>query len=163
MSLDCLGASIPAPSIDDVRIGRGVIKTGMTGESVTTIQQMAGMSGGDVDGDFGSKTKTAIEKFQKAHGLKADGEVGRETMSALDAAAGLIDFTGPAPTPKPSVTRIDFSEPDVIVSKIAKGKAQRVPTSGAAIEPEQPSNMRTYAAYGLGAVGAGGLLYLLLK
>jgi peptidoglycan hydrolase-like protein with peptidoglycan-binding domain len=36
-----------------------------------------------VDGKMGPKTRTALEAFQKAHGLKATGRVDKETMAAL--------------------------------------------------------------------------------
>ena len=43
----------------------------------------AGLYDGKVDGNIGSKTKKAIEAFQKQNGLKADGKVGRKTWKAL--------------------------------------------------------------------------------
>ena len=36
-----------------------------------------------VDGDFGPKTKEAVERFQKMYGLKADGIAGGKTLSTL--------------------------------------------------------------------------------
>lgn len=38
---------------------------------------------GEIDGKIGPKTKEAIIKFQKAHGLKADGLVGKKTSTEL--------------------------------------------------------------------------------
>ncbi len=37
-----------------------------------------------VDGEFGSKTKIAVEKFQKASGLKEDGKIGPQTGAMLN-------------------------------------------------------------------------------
>ncbi len=37
-----------------------------------------------VDGEFGSKTKKAVEKFQKANGLKEDGKIGPQTGAMLN-------------------------------------------------------------------------------
>ncbi len=38
---------------------------------------------GKIDGIYGSKTKIAVKKFQKEHGLKADGIVGPETFDKI--------------------------------------------------------------------------------
>ncbi|MBI5050556.1 MAG: peptidoglycan-binding protein [Nitrospirae bacterium] len=43
----------------------------------------AGFYKGEIDGKVGSKTKEAIMRFQKAHGLKADGIVGKRTSEEL--------------------------------------------------------------------------------
>jgi len=43
----------------------------------------AGFYKGEIDGKVGSKTKEAIMRFQKAHGLKADGIVGKRTNEEL--------------------------------------------------------------------------------
>jgi len=39
-----------------------------------------------VDGNFGASTKTAVEAFQRRHGLTADGVVGQKTFEALSKA-----------------------------------------------------------------------------
>jgi hypothetical protein len=55
-----------------------------------TIQQTLkkeGFNPGEIDGDWGPKTKAAVTAFQKAHGLEVDGVVGPKTMAALVAAA----------------------------------------------------------------------------
>lgn len=56
-----------------------------------------------VDGDFGPGTKTAVENFQRSHGLTADGVVGPQTQAALDKATSGSSTT-PAPAPKPDPT-----------------------------------------------------------
>ena len=43
----------------------------------------AGYYNGIVDGRIGSKTKIAVEEFQKANNLKADGKVGKKTWNKL--------------------------------------------------------------------------------
>lgn len=55
--------------------------------SIKQIQRAlkkAGFYKGEIDGKIGSKTKEAIIKFQKAHGLKADGVVGKRTLAELN-------------------------------------------------------------------------------
>lgn len=39
---------------------------------------------GEPDGDFGSKTKDAVRRFQEANGLIADGHIGPQTKAALN-------------------------------------------------------------------------------
>jgi peptidoglycan hydrolase-like protein with peptidoglycan-binding domain len=36
-----------------------------------------------IDGDFGPATKTAVARFQRAHGLRADGLIGQSTWHLL--------------------------------------------------------------------------------
>ena len=61
------------------------ISKGARGDLVVWAQEhllSAGFSIG-VDGDFGATTRTAVERFQTAHGLTADGIIGPETWGAL--------------------------------------------------------------------------------
>ena len=69
-----------------VTITLPVLRNGSEGDSVEALQMLLNCNGyscGTVDGDFGSKTQTAVEKFQKAKGLTPDGIVGKDTWSAL--------------------------------------------------------------------------------
>lgn len=62
------------------------IKRGSKGELVELVQQMLnekGYSCGTADGIFGTKTKNAVEKYQKAKGLSVDGIVGDNTYAKL--------------------------------------------------------------------------------
>lgn len=84
----------------------GNIKKGSEGKAVKAIQYALnklgyGNSGtSSVDGKFGSNTKKAVQKFQKAMGLKQDGTVGTNTRAKFKAkgyaTGGLADYTGPA-------------------------------------------------------------------
>jgi len=83
------------------------IRKGSKGDAVVTLQTAlneAGYDCGTVDGIFGKKTKSAVEAFQKAHGLKVDGIVGRQTWTAL----GLME-----PEPEPTfIQPPDFKQYD---------------------------------------------------
>lgn len=59
---------------------------GSTGNEVKQIQtklKQWGYYNGKVDGIFGSKTLSAVKKFQSKNGLEADGIVGAKTLAAL--------------------------------------------------------------------------------
>ena len=63
-----------------------VLKKGCKGEPVRALQgalNALGYNCGTVDGDFGSKTQTAVKTFQEAAGLEVDGSVGAKTWTAL--------------------------------------------------------------------------------
>jgi peptidoglycan hydrolase-like protein with peptidoglycan-binding domain len=72
------------------RFANQVLKKGSKGDAVHYLQQQlvdnfkAKIS---PDGDFGSKTKSATQKFQKDAGLKEDGVVGKNTWTKLDSKA----------------------------------------------------------------------------
>ena len=62
------------------------IKSGSKGEVVELVQRMLNEKGyacGSADGIFGTKTKNAVEKYQKAKGLSVDGIVGNNTYAKL--------------------------------------------------------------------------------
>ena len=63
-----------------------ISKIGSTGNEVSKIQTMLkewGYYNGAVDGIFGTATRNAVIKFQKANNLTADGIVGSKTLAAL--------------------------------------------------------------------------------
>jgi 3D (Asp-Asp-Asp) domain-containing protein/cell wall-associated NlpC family hydrolase len=72
---------VDAPSLADVRAGRGVIKKGMEGPAVIFVQKHVHAA---ADGEFGPLTEAAVKKYQGAHHLEVDGVVGPHTMAALD-------------------------------------------------------------------------------
>ncbi len=76
-----------------------VLKQGSTGTDVKTVQQKLkrwGYYDGGVDGIYGSRTKKAVEWFQRKNGLKVDGIVGRETFKALGMSTGSSSQGGAA-------------------------------------------------------------------
>ena len=66
-------------------------KIGSTGSEVVGIQTRLkewGYYSGKVDGIFGTQTKNAVIKFQKANGLTPDGIVGSKTLAAIGISEG---------------------------------------------------------------------------
>lgn len=61
------------------------LKKGSKGDDVICLQHLLNVEGYKltIDGDFGSKTETAVKLFQKAHNLEDDGIVGAKTWAAL--------------------------------------------------------------------------------
>ncbi|MBD1918579.1 MULTISPECIES: peptidoglycan-binding protein [Cyanophyceae] len=62
------------------------LKEGQVGLEVAEMQTLLASKGcyaGECDGDFGPKTKAAVEAFQRQAGLTADGVAGPQTLSAL--------------------------------------------------------------------------------
>ncbi len=57
----------------------------MTGSSISKIQRALRQAGVSVrvDGAFGTGTRSAVKRFQRAQGLRADGVVGPATIAAL--------------------------------------------------------------------------------
>lgn len=60
-----------------------LVKKGAEGEITKWIQLRVGITGSEVDGKFGEKTKQAVIEFQKYRGISADGVVYRETWREL--------------------------------------------------------------------------------
>ena len=62
------------------------LRRGSQGDEVADLQMLLNSKYGyelEVDGNFGSKTETAVKDFQRKHGLTADGVVGAKTWKAL--------------------------------------------------------------------------------
>lgn len=61
-------------------------KMGSTGQEVKQIQTVLKQKGyyfGNIDGIFGTATRTAVRNFQKANALTVDGIVGKKTLAKL--------------------------------------------------------------------------------
>lgn len=62
------------------------LKRGIKGADVTYLQQRLVANGycvGEIDGDFGRKTESAVKAYQTEHGLVVDGIVGAKTWDSL--------------------------------------------------------------------------------
>lgn len=80
--------SKPTVSTKTFTISLPTLRLGSEGASVRALQML--LIGNDCpcgkskdDGDFGSDTKKAVEKYQREKGLTADGIVGKDTWSCL--------------------------------------------------------------------------------
>ncbi|MFT6399555.1 MAG: peptidoglycan hydrolase-like protein with peptidoglycan-binding domain [Bradymonadia bacterium] len=76
--------------MDFFEIGKEMLKEGSKGDLIEKLQgalKSAGIDTGKADGIFGTKTKAAVEAFQKQAGLDTDGVVGPNTVKALKQAA----------------------------------------------------------------------------
>lgn len=84
-------ALVPALPIQNHAFADGDLKKGENGSDIKLIQEVINKFGyrdshGNSiasDGDFGQKTKEAVQAFQRAHGLEDDGIIGARTMEAL--------------------------------------------------------------------------------
>ena len=69
-----------------VSITLKVLRKGSKGNQVKTLQRLLtslGYSLGTIDGDFGTKTETALKKFQKAKKLTIDGVANKDSWEKL--------------------------------------------------------------------------------
>ncbi len=85
---------------------------GSSGKEVTSIQTKLknwGYYNGSIDGIYGSKTVTAVKKFQSKNGLKADGIAGSETLSAMGISSS-SNSTGSDATNLNLLARIIYGE-----------------------------------------------------
>lgn len=91
------------------------LSKGSRGEAVIELQNRLNKLGyfvGNADGDYGNKTKTAIEAFQKINGLKVTGVADSKTQQQLFSKKALKPTPTPRPTPTPKPTS---KEKDVTV------------------------------------------------
>ena len=72
-------AATPVKEVCNVSVTLPLVMYGSVGSAVAVWQQIIGVK---VDGEFGTKTRTATLTFQANHGLKVDGEVGKKSWTA---------------------------------------------------------------------------------
>ena len=98
------GGTAPSPG---GAMADGVLRQGEQGPEVRSLQQRLNQLGVrdaqgralGVDGDFGDRTREAVERFQRSRGIAADGVVGRDTFRELGEAAREL---GPRPPGAPA-------------------------------------------------------------
>ncbi len=82
----------PLPEVEGIpdtgNLGSRLLKRGRKGEDVRILQELLMLIGYELpkygaDGDYGAETETAVEKFQRTHGLEADGEYGQLSHAEL--------------------------------------------------------------------------------
>ena len=86
------------------------LKKGSTGAAVKELQEnlsKLGYDPGTIDGVYGTKTVTAVKKFQQDHNLTVDGIAGMETQVAIDEAIKAQDKPSGGDKPKHYYMTID--------------------------------------------------------
>ncbi|WYU49951.1 peptidoglycan-binding protein [Bacillus sp. FSL K6-0047] len=94
-----LGTAITRPSGSNDNSNKRMLRLQspmMRGDDVKQVQRAVGVSD---DGLFGSKTKTAVIKYQKSRGLSADGIVGPATWAAIESNKKSVSNSKPASKP----------------------------------------------------------------
>lgn len=94
-----------AVEVKPKEFGVDVLREGDSGEAVRLMQDYLIKLGYDLgsygaDGDFGSRTETALKAFQQDKGLEADGEFGAKSHAAMIAAVDALDDV-PVIVPEP--------------------------------------------------------------
>src|SRR5262245_6984069 len=123
------------------------LQLGSQGLWVRKLQTMLN-KGVKVDGDFGPKTKKAVEDFQKANGLTVDGIVGPYTWEALEKQANpviLNKTTGEPALPPPA--------PPVAVPPPGEPPAPPEAAPEAPAAPETPTGSPRWAVEYLKELG----------
>ncbi len=98
-------SSSPAPAAPSSCVIAATVRVGARGDAVRCLQARLaalGQAPGPVDGIFGSMTRGAVIRFQRARGLIVDGIVGPQTGRALGIWTGSTPASGcspPAGTP----------------------------------------------------------------
>ena len=100
-------------------------KYGSRGQEVKTIQDKLkrwGYYNGSVDGIYGTKTVTAVKKFQQKNGLTVDGVAGPKTLSAM----GINSNSSGGGSGSSSSNSSDVT----LLSKLIYGEARGEPYTG---------------------------------
>lgn len=89
------------------------LREGDQGAEVRLMQEKLKRLGyytGNVDGDFGAGTVSAVKTFQRQNGLTADGVAGGGTLSKLFSSSAK-SYNAPTATPRPTPTRKPTATP----------------------------------------------------
>ena len=105
---------VPSPAVD------GLMRQGDRGSQVSALQEQLNQQGIrdaqgrelQVDGDFGVRTRQAVEAYQRANGLEVDGIAGPKTMESLRFAQQVQAEPQPAATALALPLLSDPSHPD---------------------------------------------------
>lgn len=121
-------APAPTPAAPPASTPTSVLRQGMSGPDVTSLQTLLGIA---ATGDFNPATRAAVVAFQTAQGLAADGVVGRLTWAALadhpsPAPAPVplpapVPVRVPAPTPTPTPAPVSTTTPTAVLRQGASG------------------------------------------
>lgn len=98
-----------------------ILQKGSKGDEVVKLQNRLnelGYSVGTADGDFGNKTKTAVESFQKDHGLEVTGVVDEATYNAI--------FSAEVPAAEEAEESSGFSELTTFKGKMMDSVASQL-------------------------------------
>jgi peptidoglycan hydrolase-like protein with peptidoglycan-binding domain len=115
---------VPSRSLLSGSLGRVPLRQGMRGTAVQTLQRWLSAAGYrvPVDAYFGSRTKSAVQRFQRDHRLWTSGVVGALTARVLKQA--VVSLTSPIP-----VLRGDVRTRIVAVAESQLGQAENPPGS----------------------------------
>jgi peptidoglycan hydrolase-like protein with peptidoglycan-binding domain len=118
--------------------GGSALKEGMSGNSVTSLQQdlkALGYLSVEPTGYYGSLTKEAVIKLQSKHGLEQDGVAGAKTFSTIDRLMGRTSTTSTA-------TRGNLSSKDYLLPWY--GNAEKVFSIGSIAQVYDIRTGRTF-------------------
>lgn len=91
-----------------IKIAYSTISYGSSGSDVKKLQKMLNDNGYSlsVDGQFGSKTQSAVKDYQKKNGLSVDGIVGNKTWGMLNKKTSVSSSTTSSTANKTSVSAL---------------------------------------------------------
>lgn len=122
----------PAPGggAPEAAMADGVLRQGEDGTAVRSLQQRLNQLGMrdargqplGVDGDFGDRTREAVERFQRSRGIAVDGVVGRDTFRELGEAAREVAMRPGEPTPPGVSTTPGALRPSALSNLIGRGE-----------------------------------------
>lgn len=142
-----------------------VLREGARGDAVAALQTALSLAGQlppqEIDGDFGPRTRAAVQAFQAESNLAVDGVVGAKTWAALREAAPSASARAAAPPAQPSAGEVSLVKGVASLSKSGLGAG--VGAFGMQAYNGAGDGARDfviYAAAGLGAVAVAVMLYV---